>query len=712
MLCKRCGNSVSFTSAPADRGCNTCGNVLSFTSDDFLLSGANGLVHEIRPGQVNMGRLVEKAIREREFLIVEGPVGIGKSFAYLIPAILEGKRTVISTAKKQLQHQIARKDVPHLAVHLERPDIKVALIKGKSNYACRVKADHVPEIDRPSFLAWLDKTPTGDLTDLPGKARPRWWFDVTAEDCLGRSCKYAVRNECAYWQGRRQVATANVVIANHHLVAFDLRFGPFKILGPYDALIIDEAHQAEGAFRGAYAQSVHPGGFRRIIRAMDKAGMADGYKLEEPWAAMFEKVKDVDGEIHPNPFEDAGERTMSVLDQFLADITKEIGAETAQNIADEISADDVSGTPQRVVDDDTLANYEMLRRAIHRQRTALAAVKEPDQNTVVYITTSGERKLKVVNAAPINIGALAAPRFAQIATVVATSATIAVNGSFDYIQSRLGLNPSKDPAAPRKIEYAVLDSPFDYNRQALLYTPKNVPLPVSGNFDQTARGAYLGALTLEIAKLLRAARGNAFILFSATADLADVYQRLGDEDIGDVTLIPQGDDAEGALKRFLSTPHSAILGLKSFWEGVDVVGDKLRLVVITKLPFPQVSDPVIQAQARRIKAQVAERGQDERAAESQVFNTLQVPLMLTDLRQGAGRLIRSKTDRGVLAILDCRVWSGSSKRRPAADQRSYMGYGAATVSATGFAQKTSDFALVQKFLDMIERKSQEKAAKG
>lgn len=685
-------------------------------ADDFLLHGANNLVREVRPGQVEMGRLTERVITEKQFAVVEGPVGIGKSFAYSIPAILSNKRIVISTAKKQLQHQLAQKDIPFLGERLEKV-VNVALLKGKSNYGCKMKGFDLKPEDQKAFFAWLDKSKSGDLSDLPGR-RPPYWPEVTAEDCVGGGrCRFS--KDCAYWRAKDQIKTANIVVANHHVVAWDLRFGPRKLLGEYDVLIIDEAHQAVGAFRGAYTKTVTPFSVKRIIRQVDKAGFTTELikPLETAWDAMFAHIRNVDGETPSNPFEELGEASAEILKELRADVKRELAAYGADKDPDPDAYDYDAGAIQQSANAnmDYILKLEMLQKSIERPLEALEQIKDPDPNTVIYVNTT-EKKTKVVNAAPINIGPMVGPKLQMLDTVIVTSATIAVGGNFDDIKNQLGLNmmlrvfnedgePTGETLPQKKIDELVLETPFDYSKQALLYTPLTMPLPVSGSSGfapSPERLKYISAITRECKRLIVSSDGNAFILFTATQDMKDVYAALSEEGL-DQPLIMQEDDAESTLREFMATKRSVILGLKSFWEGVDVVGDKLRLVIIPKLPFPQVRDPVIQARSRTIKKESLEKGLSEQNAESAVFKSVQIPLMLTDLRQGAGRLIRSKTDRGVLAILDPRVWTGSAKKLPVPGQRSYIGYGAQAVASVGFSNKTSDFSLVDKFLLKLRR---------
>lgn len=702
-----CGFNIPYNKAPGDRKCITCGRPLQFTTDDFLLHQANGLVKEVRPGQITMGRLIESAIKNKGSAIIEGPVGIGKSFAYCIPSMLADKRIIISTAKKQLQHQLARKDLPRLAQALGK-DVKIGLIKGKSNYACRVKAYDLPTEEGQEFAKWLDKSETQDVTDLPNGKKPHYWMDVTAEDCIGVNCRH--RMDCGYWKAKQQMKAANIIVANHHVVAFDLRFGPFKILGPYGILIIDEVHQAASAFRGAYGLGISGFTVKRIMRQIDKAGINSGLELalEKAWAEMFSRVQNLEGEIQPDPFGSAGADALNCIEEMLAHIRKEQGEGAGAEVDED--GDVVSKDP----------NYDMrtamVVKTLTRTREALNLIKVPGDNTVVYITTT-DKKNKYVTAAPINVGPMIGPKLFALDSVILTSATISINGSFSDIKNQMGMNwlqheiPS-DPTSREKvkvIEEAVLETPFDYNRQALLYTPKHIPVPVSGTARGDERDTYVRTLTNEISRLIKSSSGNAFVLFSSLMDLKDTHQRLIEMGVDEeFPLIPQGDDAESALKRFLDTPKSTILGVKSFWEGVDVVGDKLHLVIITKLPFPIYGDPVIQARSRVVQKEAMERGLNERNAQNEVFQTIQIPAMVTDLRQGAGRLIRSKTDKGVLAILDARIWTGSAKRAPSSTQSNYQGYGALAVNALGYSQKTSDFALVDKFLRHLTKEEEKR----
>ena len=217
MKCSACGFAVPLPKAGDNRACMACGKPMLPDSDDYLLHGAGGLVKEVRLGQIEMGRLTERVIKDKNFAVVEGPVGIGKSFGYAVPAIQSKKRIIISTAKKQLQHQLAYKDLPFLGERLEQA-ITVALLKGKANYACAVKGFSLPPNDAAVFSSWLDKSPTGDLTDWPGR-KPAYWPDVTAEDCVGgKRCRFS--KQCGYWRAKDQIKVTAYDIYLNVLDAF------------------------------------------------------------------------------------------------------------------------------------------------------------------------------------------------------------------------------------------------------------------------------------------------------------------------------------------------------------------------------------------------------------------------------------------------------------------------------------------------------------
>ena len=740
MKCFGCGFNMTVEDVPASHRCNSCGGTFSFDSDDFLLRQYGAPGRDVRAGQVEMGRLVEKVMREQSIAFIEAPVGSGKSDAYGVPAInaaskaavanfsLKGRlpkmlaekknqhpRIVISTAKKNLQHQIAEKDLPFIRRRHGELDIGIALLKGKSNYACRLKADTVlkPE-DAKQFSNWVEDSPGEDLSDFPGR-RPPFLMDVTAEDCVGKNCKYAYAPKgeqpvCGYWRAKQNAKHASVIVTNHHVVAFDLRFGPGVIIGPYTTLIIDEAHQAPSSFRAAFSNSVAQNTSNRLVRQIDSAGM-NGWAtpLRDGWKDMFKHLEDTDGEIPKDPF---GAEGVKMQDFFshLGDATLREAYELGYSADEDFDIHNIADEGTRA----QLMAVMALKKSLDRVTPVLLTARAPSDNTVLYVVTNEKGQKKLVTA-PISVGKVVGPKLQLIPAVVLTSATMAIGGRFDDIKSQMGLNwasYSDETGAThdsKQIHELILGSPFNYDKQALLYTPRHIPNPVSAG-DTPERVQYISALVMECARLIRASKGNAFILFTANKDLKEVYDGLVEDGVGDeFPLITQEEDAAVTLKQYMATPNSVLLGVKSFWEGVDVQGQKLQLVVITKLPFPMLTDPVLQARSRQIVAEQVARGVNPQTAQSGVFSQLQIPHMLTELRQGAGRLIRSKTDRGVLAILDARMFTGNSKDRPRPDQMEYRGYGKQAADATGFNNRVHDFEVILRvFTQWNERNAAKK----
>lgn len=725
MQCTSCGFAASYDIVGAKRQCNSCGGHFIFDTDDFLVHQYGAPGRDIRGGQIDMGRLVEKAIRDHAIAVVEAPVGSGKSDAYGVPAILSvasgapnllknykgykpemiasrpefQSRVIISTAKKALQRQLAEKDLPFIRNRLGDKTITVGQLKGKSNFACRLRAETVlAPREREEFFKWMDKNPEEDLTLFAGK-RPPYLYDVTAEDCLGRMCSYSKPDAgghipCGYARARADAMKARVIVTNHHMVAYDLQFGPGTVLGPYSTLILDEAHQAPSSFRAAFSSHLTEAGHRRLVRQLDSAGIGGTYadRLSAAWAAMFSGFELLSGEIPKDPFGAAGDATLGVLVEIQAAV------QTAMNSLGWADSGYNLDAIRDYSDRSTILHLLALSRTVSRTIQPVTASKNPDSNTVLYAgKTPGN--FKMLTLAPITVGKLIGYKLQMLPSLVVTSATMAVNKTFDDIKFQLGLNWAsyKDgegrPIPTKQIHELTLESPFNYSEQALLYTPTHIPLPAL--VDSPERPRYVAAIAAECSRLIQASNGNAFILFTSRQDLQEVYEVLDSYGLPN-PLIIQEDDAGSTFTSFMSTPNSVLLGVKSFWEGVDVQGQKLQLVIVVKLPFPSATDPVLQARARQLVADQVAKGVAPQTAQQSVFNRLQIPYMLTELRQGAGRLIRAKTDTGVLAVLDTRVFTGDSKSLPTPGQTTYRGYGKAAVEAIGFPNRVTDFQVVSR----------------
>ncbi|HEX3760348.1 MAG TPA: ATP-dependent DNA helicase [Kofleriaceae bacterium] len=640
---------------------------MSAPGGDVLAPGgglARAIPHyEDRAEQRMMSAAVERALADERALIVEAGTGTGKTLAYLVPALASGKRVVVSTGTRALQDQIARHDVPLLRSILARP-FSAVVLKGVSNYACRRKLAELaarnagrpaPDVSIEALVDWAAHSDTGDRAEVEWLAESApLWADVTTtpEARIGPRCPYFTR--CFVTQARRMADQAQLVLVNHHLYLADraLRAASpgARILPDHDAVIFDEAHQLEDVATEHFAARVSTHRLAELVRdalialaAMPlwtgRAAEDTVRAVERAGIALFSLVRaalvtgdavDRDGRVPlpPGLFEQADRQTAWFrLDSALEELarTAEAEAEPPPDLRDlregraaaDREADDRAG-PR--------AALAGLSRRARGLRDDLATVAEQRHKSHVYW---GETRPTgtFLTASPIDVAELMRRHVLYAGpTPVLTSATLTAAGRFDYTRARLGLGDADELAVA---------SPFDYARQAMLYVPRDLP-GVGAGFSAEA-----AARTRE---LLAITGGRAFLLFTSHRALREAAARL--------TGLPfprlvQGDAPRAALvDRFRATPGAVLLGTSSFWEGVDVPGDALSLVVIDKLPFAPHTDPLIAARMQSC----AEAGGDP-------FAQIQLPAAAIALKQGFGRLIRRRDDRGIVAILDGRVVS-------------------------------------------------------
>jgi ATP-dependent DNA helicase DinG len=575
-----------------------------------------------------MAQAVESAIAERRHLIVEAGTGTGKTLAYLVPSILSGKRVVISTGTKNLQEQLYFKDLPFLQSLFDQP-LSVCYMKGRSNYVCRQK---VYDAERDPVLSGLDEigdfrliqdwervTETGDrseLRELPEKSSAWAKLDARSDLCTGQKCKQFDR--CFITEMHRRGLQSDIIIVNHHLFFADLAvrdqaFG--GILPEYSAVIFDEAHEIEDVAGQYFGMSVSNTQIQELIKdtaAISRAKLFATPELDRSLIHLSDRTEDFFG-----LFPQEGRQGFRDHDSFLEeheDAYRELLlALDGLCIRLELT--------ERVLED----ILPLVRRGRLIQR-ALRFWMECADKTYVYWTERRGRSL-YLQATPIDVSkALAAHLMDRVDSVILTSATLAVAGSFDYAQSRLGLESART---------LQLESQYDYAKQVLLYVPSFLPDPRHPEFTQTA--------AQEIERILGASRGRAFVLFTSYQQMRQIYQLLKSR--LEHTMLLQGDAPRTALlNAFRETPGAVLFGTSSFWQGVDVQGDQLSCVIIDRLPFAVPTDPVI---AARIDA-VRENG-------GNAFYEYQIPQAALSLKQGFGRLIRGTGDRGVLALLDNRI---------------------------------------------------------
>ena len=594
--------------------------------DFFAPGGGLAAAHpgyEHRPGQADMARAVAHVLDEGGTLMVEAGTGTGKTFAYLIPVLESGRRVIVSTGTRNLQDQLFRKDLPFLA---ERAGFAVSacLMKGRDNYLCRYRfaqfqREPLFEIrdERrflPSLASWSAVTPSGDraeVGELPDDLR--LWRDINAraDTCTGSRCpEYDL---CWLTKVKRQAQQAQIVVVNHHLFFADLavRTAYGAVLPDYDTVIFDEAHQLEEIATLYFGTSVSSNQLEELARDVEKASKAKGGGGA---AALRDAARDFFLPIRGAIGRGSGRQKFEPAERGGVELTREwnLLAKSLEEIA----------KPQGRAGENEAV--EMRARDLSEQ---LAAVIRRDASGYVYGMEGRGRGNVILSAAPVEVGdLLRTSLFDRLRACVLTSATLSVGGTFDFFRARLGLTG---------VESMIVESPFDHARQAVLYLPRGMPEPREDGFF--ARSME------EIEALLDITEGRAFLLFTSHAALARARERLAEADRW--PLLVQGEGSRAALlESFKTTPRAVLLGTSSFWHGVDVPGEALSLVVIDKLPFDVPGDPLVAARIERIR----ETGGNP-------FVEYQTPLAVLDLKQGLGRLLRTRGDRGILTVLDPRL---------------------------------------------------------
>ena len=588
--------------------------------------------YTVRDAQVKMADAIEKTIAEKQTLLAESGTGTGKTFAYLVPALLSGKKTLVSTGTKHLQEQLFHRDIPMVIESLGIA-AKVSLLKGRSNYLClhrmqqarmssrRLGKHQLSDIE--SVSAWMTRSRSGDVGELSEVAEDsRIWPMVTStvDNCLGQNCSFY--EDCYVNKARKEALSSEVVVVNHHLFFADkaLKEDGFGALLPdVETVIFDEAHQIPDIASNFLGDSFSS------WQVMELASDTRAAEMREK--SLIPKLAS----------------TADELDKMTADYRLGLGLNERRVSWAEL-IEETPNLPKKmqalanklsefadVLEQASAVGEGLARcheRAIELSQECHKVAADADETQTIRWVEVGSRTFRI-HETPLNIGDELNAYFGnQEQARIFTSATLSIDGNFEHYQQLVGLK-SDTPTN-------TWDSPFDYFNQAVLYVPEGLPEPKDELFNQM--------LFDEILPILQASQGAAFVLFTSFRNMQNFEQRLQEAD-DSFTVFMQGESSKRELlASFIATPKSVLLGTMSFWEGVDVPGEALRCVIIDKLPFESPFEPVLKARLNSM----------QNAGENPFMN-YQVPRAVITLRQGAGRLIRSAQDKGVLMICDSRL---------------------------------------------------------
>jgi ATP-dependent DNA helicase DinG len=622
---------------------------------------------EPRAGQRAMAAAAADTLAHGGVLLAEAGTGTGKTLAYLVPAILNRQRVLISTGTKNLQEQIYFKDIPALRAALGVP-FTAAYMKGRANYLClhrldQLRAHPAAPMDFISTLdEWRRATETGDRAELSGlEEDSSLWHDVSAiaDTCLGQDCPQY--RECYVTKMRQRAAESDVVIVNHHLLCADasVRQSTYgEVIPDCHYAVVDEAHQLEDVATQYFGIAVSNWRVADVVRDAERAlnlGMIEDYDGD-----LRRAITRVDD--HSLTFFGAlqmARRTQGGLEERLrigpgwfGDVLDDgLGLIAALgSLDDEMKKRAGTDEPGAQPNEDAAT---IARRAAELRDQLTFLLEAADPSFVYFLETRNRGVF--LRAAPIDVSKIIREMlFDRMKSTIMTSATLTVEGSFDYVKGRLGVPDAESLRVP---------SEFDFSEQAILYLPKQMPPPKSPQYSE--------AVAREVRDLLLRTEGRAFVLFTSYAMLRTVRDRV-EPDLPYPIIVQGAAPRSALLAQFRSTPNAVLFATSSFWQGVDVAGEQLSCVIIDKLPFASPGDPIT---AARIEAINAEGGD--------AFQDYQVPLAILAMLQGLGRLIRHRTDRGVLAVLDPRLRT--------------MGYGRRFLDSFPPAPVTQNLEAISKF---------------
>ena len=663
-----------------------------FSKDGILAKEIKGF--EYRQEQEEMAQYIQEAINEDKKIIVEAGTGTGKTLAYLIPAIkwavANKKKVIIATNTINLQEQLLLKDIP-LAKSIIKDEFSYVLVKGRNNYVCKRLFNELAlgkNIDIETFsieareqieyiLKWGNKTKTGDKAELPFEVYPDVWELVqsTTELCLGKKCPY--RKECFYMKTRMEKMEADILISNHHVFFADLNVraetdfdSEYLILPRYDMVIFDEAHNIESVARSYFSVEVSKISFTRLLNRIyqrkNKRKKEKSALIRVEDTVDEKNLEDSEQYIYLlNTLKEEISILQNIGDEYFDEIRKIYETNTEAPIKKSLNNFEMTKSRflenlrekkdifqsklidfsnlmmsfNNVIDEEKDKNPEVINFNNHLKmfKAYIDSFKFinsfEDDNYIYWLDINSKRTNVVLTATPLNIAKkLSTVLFDNLDRLVFASATIVVNGSFDYFKKSLGLDEEDC------IE-AIIKSPFDYNEQMSVYIPSDIQNSENIN-------AFVSDASRFILNILLKTNGKAFILFTSYTMLNQIYYSISKKlkDKGFEVFLHGDKPRSQLIKEFKEAENPILFGTTSFWEGVDVQGENLSNVIITKLPFLVPTDPVVSAISKKI---------EENGGNS--FTDFQLPEAIIKFKQGVGRLIRKKTDSGNIFILDNRI---------------------------------------------------------
>lgn len=601
--------------------------------------------YEHRPQQVDMAEAVLDCLDGKDRLIIEAGTGVGKSFAYLIPAILSNEKTIISTASIALQDQLINKDLVFLQKVMPQT-FSFAMLKGKNNYLCLKREREFSELTDffIRFREWASETGTGDKDELD--FIPDFWSEVCGDsnDCSVNKC--AFYPDCFYYTHYRRLYKKDIIVINHHLLVHDL-VSDFNILPFHDQLIIDEAHQMENVISHVCGSVLSHAQLLWLLHRLRGLKIETGH-LFDPVEKFFKDP--LNPSFSKEGFTDEVSEGLSILKDQL----------TFDKVVHRLTLYRESAESDELRDraDTTIAYMNSLSNVID---DFIAR----DNEEKVYYRERNKKSLELKSSL-VECRKPFGDLMNGYESVIMTSATLTAGGNFGFIKERLGITECREK---------VIGSPFDFKRQAMLYLEKGLPSPARGNsdlFQEESLGVIQG--------LINASKGRALVLFTSYAHLRFIAGNMKT----DYPTKAQGDMPPARLiEWFKETDNSVLLATATFWQGIDIKGEKLSLVIIVKLPFGSPGDPVYDEKCRRLG--------------DRWFSDLALPSAILSLRQGIGRLIRGTGDYGVNAVLDTRLLTSS--------------YGRTIISSLPQMKVVHTVAEVEKFFDEIPRSAGEDTKK-